>query len=41
MIDHTSAVSMHAKTGNFMDIMVYGGKAVAQATTFESNESSL
>ena len=32
MIDHTSAVNMHAKSGNLIDIMVYDGKTVAQVT---------
>ena len=41
MIAHTSAVNTDAESGNLMEITVFDGKNVAQATAFPSREPSV
>ena len=41
MIAQTSAVNTDAESGNLMDITVFDGKNVAQATAFPSREPSV
>ena len=41
MIAQTSAVNMDAESGNLMEITVFDGKTVAQATAFPSREPSV
>ena len=36
-----SAVNMDAESGNLMEIIVFDGKTVAQATDFPSSEPSV
>ena len=39
MIAQTSAVNTDDESGNFMEITVFDGKTVAQATAFPSRET--
>ena len=41
MIAQTSAVNTDAESGNLMEITVFDGKTVAQATAFPSREPSV
>ena len=41
MIVQMSAVNMDAELGNLMEMMVFDGKTVAQATEFPSREPSV
>ena len=41
MIAQTSAENTDAESGNLMEITVFGGKTVAQATAFPSREPSI
>ena len=41
MIAHISAVKMDAESGNLMEITMFDGKTVAQATEFPSREPSV
>ena len=41
MIAQTSAVNTVGESGNLMEITVFDGKTVAQATTFPSLEPSV
>ena len=40
-IAQISAVNMDAESGNLMEIMVFDGKSLAQATEFPSREPSV
>ena len=41
MIAQISTLKMDAESGNLMEIMVFDGKTVAQATEFPSHEPSV
>ena len=41
MIAQTTAVNTDAESGNLMEITVFDGKTVAQATAFPSRETSV
>ena len=41
MIVQTSSVNIDAESGNYMEIVVSGGKPVVQATEFPSCEPSI